>query len=264
MQQIADSCGIAKGTLYKIFPSKDDLFIELFNECFEQFFKQAIISEVKSPLKKLSEEISYQINYFTTNRFMMLDYNELSIQTNPKFFEVLKTGRVRLLKWHEQCLLTAYGTIIEPYLGDLLLFLRGIVKSYQFFFVEHTVSVSIDDASAFIVQQLDAIISNLIEKQPNPAINYALLTEDEIANVKIRPFTEAVLEAFRDLHAAALSLEDMTQRDEASNVASVLLKEVGSNKPRIYIVRALLDYLAKIPPLKSLAQFAWALVCRLT
>lgn len=130
MQQIADSCGISKGTLYKFFSSKDELFIELFRDCFEQFFNEMKFDNEKTPLDKLSQAITYQISYFVKNGFMVLDYRDVAIQSNPKFTHVLNEGQVRLLAWHERCLITAYGDIVEPYLGELLIFLRGIIKSY--------------------------------------------------------------------------------------------------------------------------------------
>lgn len=47
----------------------------------------------KTPLDKLSQAITYQISYFVKNGFMVLDYRDVAIQSNPKFTHVLNEGR---------------------------------------------------------------------------------------------------------------------------------------------------------------------------
>lgn len=82
--------------------------------------------------------------------------------------------------------------------------------------------------------------------------------------MQTQPLNDAIVAAFQELYTVASSLEDAAQRDEAISVISTLLEEMASCKPRLYLLRALLDYLAKIPALRSLTQSAWALVGRLT
>ncbi|SHK42967.1 transcriptional regulator, TetR family [Clostridium cavendishii DSM 21758] len=264
MQEIADSCEIAKGTLYKFFPSKDELFIEVFNDCFEQFFNEMKFDNGNTPLDRLSQEIAYQISYFVKNSFMIIDYRDVAIQANPKFTHVLNEGRARLLAWHERCLITAYGDIIEPYLGELLIFLRGIIKSYQFFFLESTVNVSINDVAIFIVQQIGAVISNLIETKHIPLINKELLKNSETTDLQARTLKDEIITIFNELNLSVSSLKNNNQKDEASSIVSALLEEIISNKPRIYILHALLSYLRKIHELKSLVDDALELVAKIT
>lgn len=264
MQQIADSCGIAKGTLYKFFPSKDELFIEVFKNCFEQFFKKMKFNNEKIPLDRLSQEIAYQINYFVKNSFMLLDYRDVAIQANPKFTHVLDEGRARLLAWHERCLITTYGDIVEPYLGDLLIFLRGIIKSYQFFFIESTVNVSINDVATFIVQQIEAIVLNLIKTKHIPLINKELLKNSETTDLQTKILKDEIITIFNQLNLLVSSLEDNNQKDEANGIISALLEEIISNRPRIYILHALLSYLRKMHELKSLVDTALELVTKIT
>lgn len=264
MQQIADSCGIAKGTLYKFFPSKDELFIELFKDCFEQFFNKMKFDNGKTPLDRLSQEIAYQISYFVRNSFMMVDYRDIAIQANPKFTHVLSEGRARLLAWHERCLITAYGDIIEPYLGELLIFLRGIIKSYQFFFVENAVNISINDVAIFIVQQIEVIVLNLIETKHIPLINKELLKNSETTDLQTKTLKDEIIIIFNEMNLSVSSLEDNNRKDEASDIISALLDEISSNKPRINILHALLSYLRKMHELKSLVDTALELVAKIT
>lgn len=264
MQQIADSCGIAKGTLYKFFPSKDELFIEVFQDCFEQFFMKMKFDNEKMPLDRLSQEIAYQISYFVKNSFMVLDYRDVAIQANPKFTHVLNEGRARLLAWHERCLIIAYGDIIEPYLGELLILLRGSIKSYQFFFIESIVNVSINDVAILIVQQIKAVVLNLIETKHIPLINKELLKNSETTDLQTKTLKDEIITIFNELTLSISSLEDNNQKDEASGIISALLEEIISNKPRIYILHALLSYLRKMHELKSLADAALELVAKIT
>ncbi|EPY2281120.1 TetR/AcrR family transcriptional regulator [Clostridium sporogenes] len=264
MQQIADSCGIAKGTLYKFFPSKDELFIEVFKDCFEQFFKKMKFDNEKTPLDRFGQEIAYQISYFVKNSFMMLDYRDVAIQANPKFTHVLNEGRSRLLAWHERCLIKAYGDIIEPYLGELLIFLRGIIKSYQFFLIENTVNISINDVAISIAHQIEAVILNLIETKHIPLINKELLKGSETTDLQAKTLKDEIIIIFNELNLLVSSLEDNNQKDEASGIISALLEEIISNKPRIYILNALLSYLRKMDELKSLVDTALELVSKIT
>lgn len=61
VEEVADACGVAKGTLYLYFDSKADLFIEIFVEAHKEIIEQVrkIIGSGKSFEKVFSEVFDY-------------------------------------------------------------------------------------------------------------------------------------------------------------------------------------------------------------
>ncbi len=56
VQEIANEAGIAKGTIYEYFKSKDDLFLSLLDYVFAEFFEEfAYPKEIDDPIKLLEE-----------------------------------------------------------------------------------------------------------------------------------------------------------------------------------------------------------------
>lgn len=88
IQDIADDCGIAKGSVYKYFPSKEDLFSEVFNQCHNNYFDQ--VDELTrlpglSPEEQFVQQIVLRFRYFMEYKHILVEFTELPIQQDPKF-----------------------------------------------------------------------------------------------------------------------------------------------------------------------------------
>lgn len=111
MQDIAEACGMAKGSIYKVFPSKEDLFTEVFVTCHQRMFDQASEldraerQEDLTPKEKFRRKVEFQIQYMIENYFFMIEFKEFPIKDNEKFISVWKKKElccsygIRIVSW---------------------------------------------------------------------------------------------------------------------------------------------------------------------
>jgi AcrR family transcriptional regulator len=66
VQEIADVCGVAKGTIYQYFPSKEELFLAAVDRAMQQVrdFVRAAYAEIADPLDRLETGIRAYLQFF--------------------------------------------------------------------------------------------------------------------------------------------------------------------------------------------------------
>lgn len=73
MKDIAEACGMAKGSIYKIFDSKEDLFTAVFEDCHLIMFELARELDRQqgdvTPMERLRRRIEFQLQYTLENYF---------------------------------------------------------------------------------------------------------------------------------------------------------------------------------------------------
>lgn len=139
VQEIADRLGVAKGTIYHYFPSKERLFLAAVDRGMEQMseFINSSVQNIEDPIKKIAEAIRSYLIFFDKNP----DFIELIVQERAEFrdrkkptylvhrernvkpwndlFESLsKAGRFRKLDAENTTLTISnllYGTIFTTY-----------------------------------------------------------------------------------------------------------------------------------------------------
>lgn len=139
VQEIADQIGVAKGTIYHYFPSKEKLFLASVDQGMEEMseFIDKMVEKIEDPIKKIARAIQAYLIYFDKNpqlielmvqeRAEFKDRNkptyvlhrEKNIQPWNEMFETLsKSGRLLKLEAEETTLTISsmlYGTIFTTY-----------------------------------------------------------------------------------------------------------------------------------------------------
>lgn len=77
---------------------------------------------------------------------------------------------------------------------------------------------SINDAATFIVQQIDAVVLNLIKTKHIPLINKEFLKNSETTGLQTKTLKDEIITIFNELNLLVSSLEDDNQKDEASGI----------------------------------------------
>src|ERR1700737_4732161 len=81
IQEIADDCGIAKGSLYKFFQSKEDLVIDLLKEQQQSLYDEIDrirTDQALSLREAFIRETEYHFEFFMQNKFIMREIKEMS------------------------------------------------------------------------------------------------------------------------------------------------------------------------------------------
>lgn len=257
VQDIADDCQIAKGSVYKFFPSKEDLFSEVFEQCQNNFFQQLEQLYFQSGFTgrdRFLKQVIFRYQYSMEYKLILVEFTELPLQQDIKFSALRIRERGRLMEWHKQCLLDLYGPEIEPYLWDLVFIYKAIVKEYLLWVIDEQKPLPLEETALFVVEKLDVLVENFRQAQSK-----TLLTENFFEYHIRGGFTDQTKKP--QLLAELLEKTSQTlaelpvgnlQRHELSEALNLLKAELEKTSPQNVLLQALLAYLEREPGLKSL------------
>lgn len=258
IQDIADDCGIAKGSVYKYFPSKEDLFSEVFNQCLNAYFDQ-VDDLTRLPGLSAEEQFLQQIilrfRYFIEYKHILVEFTELPIQQDPKFQPIRQKFRGRLIRWHRECLLQVYGVEIYPYLWDMVSIYRAILKEYLFWIVYEERSLSLEETANFILDKLNALFKHMMASNLKPLLKQASFERylswglEDPQEKKEQFLTELLKEMDCSLDSLPSGKK---HRSELKELCHFIQMEVRKEEPNLPLVQASLFYLERENELKSL------------
>lgn len=255
---IAEDCGIAKGSVYKYFPSKEDLFSEVFDQCHNDYFDQ--VDELTRltgllPEEQFVQQIILRFRYFIEYKHILVEFTELPIQQDPKFQPLRHKVRGRLIRWHSECLLHVYGEKIHPYLWDLVSIYRAILKEYLFWIVYEEKSLSLEETAKFILDKLNVLVKHMIASDLKPLLKqvsferYLSWGLEDGQGEKEQILTEL----FREMDSALNALPaGAKHRSELKELYHFIQTEVRKAEPNLPLLQASLYYLEREKELKSL------------
>ncbi|WP_445492673.1 TetR/AcrR family transcriptional regulator [Niallia sp. 03133] len=255
VQDIANDCGIAKGSIYKYFSSKESLFSEVFDQCQNMYFvgiKEINLQKGLSLREKFLQQIVFRFQYFTEYKYILVEFTELPIQQNEKFKPLRQRVRARLISWHKECLESLYGDKIKPYLYDLIFIYRAILKEYLFWIIYEDNLLSMEETAAFILAKMDILVENTIRGHSNSIINrsaYEHYINGENTVNKEQLIDKIIGEAEKII---SKQLYGKSYQEELYELITILKTEIEKEKHSEALICAVLSYLEKEVELKSI------------
>jgi AcrR family transcriptional regulator len=256
MKDIAEACGMAKGSIYKIFPSKEDLFTEVFEACHQKMFEHAreLDSQQENflPKENLRRKIEFQLQYMFENYFFTSEFKELPIKDNEKFILAWKKKRAALLTLHRDCFHEAYGESIEGCIWDVVTIFRGLLKEYLSYAIQKVISLPMSELSLFLVEIMDAVVNDMVHRKTKP-----ILKENNVYFNHINPIDlQTQMETIRDfLQSFSLKIRELQKpesiQQELLEVIGLLQKELDRevpNKTLLHVFIAFLETTTELRP----------------
>ncbi|AJY73420.1 TetR/AcrR family transcriptional regulator [Paenibacillus beijingensis] len=249
IQDIADDCGIGKGSLYKFFSSKEELFIGILEYLHHQMFQnvERITGDPSlSKREKFEREIAYQIEFFISHKVIMSEIHSMAIHDKQKYADRFSELRSNTSQYYKDSLLRAYGPETEPFIWDLVAIYFGIIKEYVFLIIFNNQPLAIDELAAFVADRLDDIAAGMLSRGARPLLG------ESAFHVSGQPGSQyqeqAMLRRRTELLEALESLIQklpvrISRRDELLEAAAGLRTELEGGQPKPVMVHALLLYL---------------------
>ncbi|MBB6670420.1 TetR/AcrR family transcriptional regulator [Cohnella nanjingensis] len=258
MQDIAEACGMAKASIYKLFASKEELFTEVFVLCHQVLLAKAAELDRSgallglSPKEMLVRKIEFQLYYTLENHIFMMDLKELPLTGNELFVAAWKRKKSALLNWMKDLMLDKYGEPIEPYIWDVVTVFRGILIEYMRFALQKVISLPMADLAAFIVDRMDAVVGDLIRMRPRPVIDDAIARFNYLNPSDEQRRHGTAREFLREMESRILGMTlPEAVRREMAEVVGLIRKELELEQPNATLLRVLIVYFEAIPELKS-------------
>ncbi|UJL46579.1 TetR/AcrR family transcriptional regulator [Virgibacillus sp. NKC19-16] len=241
VEDITRACGISKGAFYNHFDSKESMILQVLQRYYDEMFREADYfskglhsSPIKVLKKKITIELERSIDYRYFFHAVMADFPPDDDGPIPKS---LNRMQHQLHEWHKHALLEAFGPKPGKYLNDLAVVMEGTVHSYL-------MKIIWEGAPAFPLDRIGDLIAECL---------HAIVANDEhIFPVLPRHVKDAVpvsiLENMKhDLDAIRAELGD--KKD--IQTIDLLIEELGQEKPREFLIDALLNQLYRRPNLKN-------------
>jgi AcrR family transcriptional regulator len=254
VQDIATEHGIAKGSIYKYFSSKEELFSEVFDQCQNKFFDEIeLIHSLTglSPRDRFLHQIVLRFQFFTEYKHILVEFTELPIQQDEKFKPLLQKVRARLISWHKECLESVYGESIKPYLYDLIFIYRAILKEYLSWMIYENNLLSMKETATFILAKMDVLVESATQTHSTIILSESAY-ENYIYGINSSNKDELIPKIIAQSEQIISELPyGKTEKDELYELITILKTELRKERLSKPLISAVLTYLEKERELKS-------------
>lgn len=260
IQEIADAAGIAKGSMYLYFKSKDDLLLSIYGyyqRAFENIFNEG--HEGLSRKDRFRVQVRAQLETFVSSRdFIKMQMREPYIHQNGEVKKTAMRLRLRGMVWLYDQVLELYGEAIRPWALDLTNMFQAVIGGYMSAMVIQNTVYDMQELSGFLVGRLDDLAAGLIQEAPQPILRDK---EWEEILTTYGPGCSSspsyLQELFRQLREAAGALpREGGAAEDFTGSLQMLEDELQKPKPNRVIVQGMLAYLMQAgqPGLKKLLK----------
>lgn len=255
MQDIAELCGISKGSLYLVFKSKEELECNIYIYCFRRIrdpLQREEQESRRSPREKLRNQIEILLNHvYELREFLQRQIQEFAGKGVTEVPEWLRKSNAPLMTWFQNKLETLYGPDILPYTGDLCLLVSGMIHSYIRVIFNQDSPVSITRMADHLMLLMDIVVAGLLAGRPDPLISSAFLTqwlEDHGDNPRKNPLQ--LIKEMKVLLGTSPSVDTQCLEEGLESLA-ILESEILMPHPRKAIIRGMLSNLRGYSALKK-------------
>lgn len=246
IQEIADACGIAKGTLYNYFESKDDVMLSVL-----KYYSGMIMAEVEKIANDQTltskeiflKQIHYQLEECVKHRdFIEMHIREYAVPVNEEINDFLFSIRSYRIRWLSQCLLNVYGKGIEPFVLDLATMMNGVIREYLEYIILDKKQFDTLKLSKFLINRLDDSVNSLMNSGEY-FLEYSDLEDflkisNYSRNQLSRKLNEIIHEVVTKLYEDNVSAEIA---NKVKNTMEVIQDELTmKDEPKLVVVEGLL------------------------
>lgn len=262
MQEIAELCGMSKGSLYLIFKSKEELEASTMEYCIYTLLDEMSQIEHEAGLtsrERLHKQIETLLLHVSELkeflrvqlRSMMMDDEQQhpSRKCDPHHRDM----EIRTLHWFKDKLEDLYGPEIEPYTVDLILLTHGLFLSYVKIWFTEMPSLTVSKMAANLLQTMDYAAHGLLDQRPEPLIsleNWPAWTSESKSDSTMMRHPIHIIKQMQDIVTTDLSAGQ--SRNDALETIAILKQEMMEFTPRRAIILGMMHNLENIPAIESL------------
>ncbi|MGD7007208.1 TetR/AcrR family transcriptional regulator [Metabacillus sp. 84] len=211
IQEIASASGISKGAFYLHFKSKDALLLSILKHYHSQFEEQASKIEELEPRARFVEWISLTIDVISQHReFIITQLREQTVPFNKEIENFFRQKEWEGYLLYEKYLISIYGDEIRPFLGDLIIMAKGLLRAYLELIIFDVLHFDKAQLGAFLLERMDHLVAGFYESPLVPIISEQDLKRmwKSLRTAKIGS-AEYLLEQLQEIRKLAHDNEEM-------------------------------------------------------
>lgn len=249
IQEIADELGMAKGSIYFYFKSKDDLLISVFEYYVEMLFdRMEGLPEERGlpPRERLMLQLERQFAFFRDQLdFMRMLMKEPVTGLHPEIQQLMLRFRSRIKLWNISHIIAIYGDRAADFSGDASILLSGIIGQYFEAILFEELKLDDRRLSRFIVKRLDDLMQGIqlageAPIMPKPDMNK--LRQQAGLPLETADGTRALLAEMRN-GLRASDIESTEEKEDLVSILGQLEEEMDKAVPNRIVVRGMLALL---------------------
>ncbi|NDI35840.1 TetR/AcrR family transcriptional regulator [Chengkuizengella sediminis] len=247
MKEIADDIGMAKGSIYNYFDSKEDLMISLLRYYFDPMYEKVeMVRENEGYLlpkeiftRQLMVQMEQQSKY---KEFIKMIMSEQVSQINEEIKQFMFKIRAKTINWVTRHIIEIYGEEVKKYAYDCATILIGMMREYMFYVIIDKKKIEIERLPNLLIAVLDQVVDNFKQTQNEPFLTEDLLEnfiniEEEIRKTTIKKIKKIINETENLLTNLNVN-KNVKNKISASLVA--MDEELEQENPRIIILEGLM------------------------
>nr|WP_198044664.1 TetR/AcrR family transcriptional regulator [Lysinibacillus timonensis] len=256
VDEIAKKSGMAKGSFYKYFQSKEDLIQDILLQMpkeLETILKKTYSTSYDSSFEKLTVFLEMVIDTICdeNRRFIFFDFATFApILAKYDLSNCFDQIAVQSNEYYKEFFFDLYGEKVEKYYNDLFFLLNGIIVQYARVWRYQPNANSYKSAS-FIANVFESIVEGIVNKKLDPLVGNEWFQGQ--TNL------ESPIEKGAKLQKIFENMEDViqllninsTKKREFLDAVSMLSKECRQLDSKEFLINALLNYLELLPELKK-------------
>lgn len=254
IQDIAESAGIAKGSVYLYFKSKEDLLVSALKHTVRKMVEDvasAAASPGLSPRERLVLKLEAQFRFSLTHRsFISMLLNERTVHVNDDLKAFMYEFRIRSMQRSFADIMDVYGERIRPYALDVVAALEALTSHYIGFLIIDRAELDVQELSAFLADVLDDAAEGMLRRGRSPVLSERMLfpSASDAAACEERGDDAAAhwLRLVRETIPEVVA--DEARREELQSYALVLERELRKPSPSPALAGALLAHLREEGP----------------
>jgi len=248
IQDIVSLAGVAKGSFYLHFHSKEELLVSIYNYFFDMIrsgFDQAASDSPASARKRLQRSILLQFEVVRDNKEIvsMQHINGAAFIQNGTIKQLLIDLATEMLDWTGKRIIEIYGPAVETYACDCAVMLGGLTREYIIYNFDFNVALDLNGLSEFILDRLDEIVQGMIRKNPP-----TFMPPVHVLKLRLNGHCEPdwvhcaeMLTQWINAH-----IEDKSSAETMLQSLNALVEELKKEQPNEIIVQGMKSYLLSL------------------
>lgn len=252
VDEIAKEAGIAKGSFYSQFNSKDELLVSIFS---------LILEEMKSSLTKIYSE-TYDHSFDKLVAFFNVSFEKMLSHQTQLMMSTIFTPAFKNKEVEDKALeimsqtswlmreffIDLYGEKIEPHIGDALSIVRGLVFHYVHLVNCRCFELEQQKMATFFANVFDILINGLMERNVEPMIDMrwngqTIAFSPLMRGQRIKDLIEQMK---KKLHSKVFE-----EKAHYMKAVQRLAEECVLPNQEVYLIDALLGYLQNVEELQE-------------
>lgn len=260
MQEIAEYCGMSKGSLYLHFKSKEELEQSIYLYC-EGMIRDSVMQveqeHLLTPKEQLHKQVEVLLNRLVELReFVMMQMRDQHMGgKKPAMDGCLREKHIHALNWFHNKLILIYGQDVQPYTMDLTMFVGGMLSGYIRMLMIPGLPLNVRRMAEHLITLLDDVVASTLRVRKEPLIATQIWSQWMEKYMDASGSFRHPLMVTKQMKDKLKEISmDEARREFALDSIQIIEKELLDIEPRKAILIGMMSNLEQIPELSPMSE----------